>query len=83
VVGTRNPSKSELCIALRDECDLRWYLFRATAPTGVKVLAQLKAKRAEVDVSESWVIESVWYNLATLEIVDACIGLKWRHVYWR
>ena len=83
MVGTRNPSKSELCVALRDACDLRWYLFRATAPTGVKVLAQLKANRAEVDVSESWVIESVWYNLATLEIVDAYIGLKWRHVYWR
>ena len=59
MVGTRNPSKRELCIALRDECDLRWYLFRATAPTGVKVLAQLKAKRADVDVSASCGAKSV------------------------
>ena len=83
MVGTRNPSKHELCIALRDACDPRWYLFRATAPTGVKVLAQLKANRAEVDVSASCGAKSVWYDLATLEIVDAYIELKWRHVYWR
>ena len=82
VVGARNPSKHELCFALRDECDPRWYLFRGTIPTGVKVLAQLKAKRAEVNVSASWVIESVRYNLATLEMMDVSIVLKWRRVYW-
>ena len=55
MVGARNPSKRELCIALRDACDPRWYLFRGAA-TAVKVLAQLKANRADVDVSASWVI---------------------------
>ena len=59
MVGARNPSKHELCFALRDECDPRWYLFRGTIPTGVKVLAQLKAKRADVDVSASWVIDNL------------------------
>ena len=82
MVGARNPSKHELCFALRDECDPRWYFFRGTIPTGVKVLAQLKAKRAEVNVSASWVIESVRYNLATLEMMDVSIVLKWRRVYW-
>ena len=73
MVGTRNPSKRELCIALRDECDLRWYLFRATAPTGVKVLAQLKANRAEVDVSASWVID----NLPGARGVRFNLELEW------
>ena len=63
-MALRNPSKHELCFALRDECDPRWYLFRATAPTGVKAPAQLKAKRADVGVSASW---GRMHYLATLK----------------
>ena len=77
MVGARNPSKHELCFALRDECDPRWYLFRATAPTGVKVLAQLKAKRADVDVSASW---GHMHNLATLKY--GCWYCVECRVYW-